>query len=306
MIRTTLNFLARRNDRGKHAHFFVSPDGSLSSVAFGFVIWIFALSSSPNINGRVLGIKKLLQEDVSIITGVPYIYELLVRGKIKSPPRRLKRCFAGGAPLKASLSHKWDQLFHSPLRQEYGLGEGGITTLGNSSDPPESIGSPVRHVRLTIDNPNSTGIGELIIYRPYAPTRYLFHESPDTFRCDGGISSGDLVYQDGDGRFYFAGRIKSIINVAGMKVNPIEIESCLLQHSSIDEVVVFGVEDSMMGEKPIAFVKQKHKGTTEKEYRRFLACQLSKHKLPKRILFVCDWPMTESGKIDFSKLKALL
>ena len=265
-----------------------------------------AFSPSTNINSRVIGIRTLLQENVSIVTGVPYIFELLARGEAIKSRHHSTRCFAGGATLRPALAEKWERCFHSPLRQEYGLGEGGISSFAAPSDPSESIGSPIKHVRFVVDNPNSLGVGELIVYRPHPPTRYLFDDSPETFQSDGGIRSGDLAYQDTDKRFYLAGRIKGVINVAGLKVNPNEIESCLMQHPNIEEVVVVGVEDSITGEKPAAFVKHKDRSLTEKEYMRFLSSHLSRFKLPNRILLVTDWPRTESGKIDYKRLTTLL
>jgi|ERR1044072_2252983 acyl-CoA synthetase (AMP-forming)/AMP-acid ligase II len=265
-----------------------------------------AFSPSINIHSRVIGIRKLLQENITIVTGVPYVFELLARGKVIRSRYHSTRFFAGGATLNRALAAKWESLFNSPLRQEYGLGEGGISSFADPSDPPESIGSPIKHVRFVIDNPNSLGVGELVVYRPHPPTRYLFEDSPETFQSDGGIRSGDLAYQDEAKRFFLAGRIKGVINVAGSKVNPNEIESCLMQHANIEEVVVMGVEDSITGEKPAAFVKHRDGSLTEKEYMRFLSSHLSRFKLPDQIIFVNDWPRTESGKIDFKRLKTLL
>lgn len=265
-----------------------------------------ALAPNLEINRKIVGIRRLLREDASIVTGVPYIYELLLRGSTRSPIRQGMRCYAGGAHLTRSLAERWEQIFNEPLRQEYGLGEGGITTFANQSDPPESIGSPIPNVRLKIIETDPSGVGELIVYRPDAPRRYLFNESPQTFQKDGGIRTGDLARADKNGRYYLVGRKKAIINVAGLKVNPREIELCLMQHNAVDEAVIMSMPDITTGERPVAFVKTSDKQLTGRACINFLSQYLSKHKIPKRVLLVTELPRTESGKIDQMRLTELL
>ena len=71
---------------------------------------------------------------------------------------------------------------------------------------------------------------------------------------DGWFLTGDIGKADADGYFYLVDRAKDMINVSGFKVWPREVEEVVLQHPSVSEAAVVGIEDPDSGEAVKAFV----------------------------------------------------
>ena len=71
---------------------------------------------------------------------------------------------------------------------------------------------------------------------------------------DGWYVSGDSAYQDEEGYFWFQGRIDDVINTAGERVGPFEVESKLVEHPAVAEAGVIGKPDPMRGEIIKAFI----------------------------------------------------
>ena len=177
------------------------------------------------------------------------------------------------------------------------MSEAGIVTFSDPSDPPKSIGTPTDGVTVSIVD------DELVVYRSHLPDRDVFGESPDSF-VSGGVKTGDLGSIEG-GLLYLTGRRKSIINVAGMKAFPGEIESSICEYATGLEAVVMAIPDEITGERPYAFISCSDSIDTTL-LRQWLRSQLESYKLPRVIHAVSDWPRTASGKIDREALRGWL
>ncbi|HGC8601137.1 TPA: hypothetical protein ACIZ0H_001009 [Streptococcus agalactiae] len=108
-----------------------------------------------------------------------------------------------------------------------------------------------------------------------------------------------------DGNYQIAGRIKEIINRAGEKITPLELEEILLTHDCINSVQVLGVPDKLHGEAIAVFIlKIESKRLTLEEVRKFLISNnVADFKLPDAVKYIDSWPLTALGKIDRNKLK---
>ncbi|HGD1367705.1 TPA: hypothetical protein ACINOH_001099 [Streptococcus agalactiae] len=108
-----------------------------------------------------------------------------------------------------------------------------------------------------------------------------------------------------DGNYQIAGRIKEIINRAGEKITPLELEEILLTHDCINSVQVLGVLDKLHGEAIAVFIlKSESKRLTLEEVRKFLISNnVADFKLPDAVKYIDSWPLTALGKIDRNKLK---
>lgn len=108
-----------------------------------------------------------------------------------------------------------------------------------------------------------------------------------------------------DGNYQIAGRIKEIINRAGEKITPLELEEILLTHDCINSVQVLGVPDKLHGEAIAVFnLKSESKRLTLEEVRKFLISNnVADFKLPDAVKYIDSWPLTALGKIDRNKLK---
>jgi long-chain acyl-CoA synthetase len=121
--------------------------------------------------------------------------------------------------------------------------------------------------------------------------------------------TGDLGYLNHQGYLFLTGRIADVINVGGKKVVPSEVESVLKMNPSIAEVYCAGIPDpeGLSGEIVLAFAQANDPLFTP-EISYFLESlieNLEHHKIPKKIIWVNEFPMTENGKIKRNLLKSL-
>jgi len=123
---------------------------------------------------------------------------------------------------------------------------------------------------------------------------------------DGWLHSGDLAVKTADGFYRITGRIKDMIIRGGENIYPREIENYLYQMPQIEMVEVAGIQDEKYGEIVGAFIKLRAgKTLTQEEVQEFCRGQISRHKIPKHVIFVDDFPKTASGKIQKYKLREL-
>ena len=123
---------------------------------------------------------------------------------------------------------------------------------------------------------------------------------------NGYLHSGDLGIMDEDGFFQITGRIKDMIIRGGENIYPREIEEFLYKMEGVNDVQVVAVPSKKYGEEVGAFIILKP-GVTycEGDVKDFCRGNISRHKIPKYIFFIKEFPMTGSGKIQKFKLRDL-
>ena len=123
---------------------------------------------------------------------------------------------------------------------------------------------------------------------------------------DGWLHSGDLATVDENGYYKITGRIKDMIIRGGENIYPKEIEECYYTHPDIQDVQVVGIPSEAYGEEVMAYIILKPgKSMTEDEAREFVRTRIARHKVPKHVAFIDEFPMTASGKIQKYKLRDL-
>lgn len=123
---------------------------------------------------------------------------------------------------------------------------------------------------------------------------------------NGFLHSGDLGIKDKDGYYRITGRIKDMIIRGGENIYPREIEEFLYHLEGVSDVQVAGIPSNKYGEEVGAFIILKENCTlTEEEVRDFCRGKIARHKIPKYVLFVNEFPLTGSGKIQKFKLGAI-
>ncbi|MDR1193629.1 MAG: AMP-binding protein [Peptococcaceae bacterium] len=121
---------------------------------------------------------------------------------------------------------------------------------------------------------------------------------------DGWLHSGDIATVDEQGYYKITGRIKDMIIRGGENIYPKEIEECLYTHPAVQDVQVIGVPSEAYGEEVMAYVILKAGEAADQEtLRTFLRERIARHKVPKYIGFIGEFPMTASGKIQKFKLR---
>jgi acyl-coenzyme A synthetase/AMP-(fatty) acid ligase len=156
----------------------------------------------------------------------------------------------------------------------------------------------MKNVRLEMVDPK--GSATQIRVRSAAVGDGYFPE-PDEEKLGGGIFvPDDLLARDGSG-FKIVGRISDVINVAGKKVNPAEVEAHLLRFTGVRQAVVFGRESALRNEEVAACVVAAP-DVSETHLLQFCRGALSTWQVPKRIFIVDTIPANERGKISRREL----
>jgi fatty-acyl-CoA synthase len=173
-----------------------------------------------------------------------------------------------------------------------------------------SVGIPVFHGNVKIVNkegrevePNE--VGEIIVSGPILMTGYWRRpqQTEETIR-DGWLHTGDLAKKDEEGFLYMVDREKDMFISGGENVYPAEVEKIYLENPKILDVAVVGIPDEKWGEVGMVFIVMKNgEEMTEEEALNFCEGKIAKYKIPKRVVFLTELPMTASQKIKRHKLR---
>ena len=199
-----------------------------------------------------------------------------------------------------------------------GMTEAGSVCLASDdeSEQPESrlgsFGRPVPGFEAGAfdpenDSPRAPGqVGELRFRGPFLMEGYVGRERHETFDAENWYRTGDLVWVDDDGFFYFLGRSSDMIKTAGANVSPREVEAAILEVSGLVAHVV-GIDDETRGQVVAALVRASVGSVDVDDLRNRLRMVLSAYKVPKLIVVVPDEqvPTMSSGKLDIRALKEL-
>jgi len=167
---------------------------------------------------------------------------------------------------------------------------------------PSSVGLP-QGIELAIldDSDKRVEEGEVCIRGANVTKGYLANPEANksAFTQDGWFRTGDRGKLDSEGYLFLTGRIKELINRAGEKLSPLEIDAALLSVDGVNEAVSFGVPDEMRGEAVWAGVVLKEGAKlTEAEIRDRVKTKLSKMKIPERIFITDSIPKAGTGKVQ--------
>ena len=251
-------------------------------------------------------INSLIENEVTMFTGVPAMYHVLVEAAKESITfPKLRLAASGGASLPLEVYHKTKKLL--PIVEGYGLTEASPATNFNPPSgihKPGSVGPAFPEVEVMIadenDNELPVGeVGELLIRGANVMKGYYKRpqETAETLR-NGWLHTGDLAKMDEDRYVYIVDRKKDIIIVAGLNVYPREVEEVLYQHPKIRDAAVIGEEDEYRGEAVVAYIVLKEGETVRhRDILRWMKERLALYKIPRRLVLVNELPRTSSGKI---------
>ena len=223
----------------------------------------------------------------------------------------------GSARLSDAVAPKVGPAFGAILQQVFGMAEG-LICYTRLDDPDELITttqgvpmSPGDEVRVVGEDGRDVPVGEpgeLFTRGPYTLRGY--YRAPEhnrtAFTPDGFYRTGDVVRRLPSGHLIVVGRVKDHINRGGEKIPATEVEGHLMAHPNVEAAAVVGVDDVLLGEKPVAVVTwsggappQPAQIATHLRER-----GLAAYKIPDQVVTVDDMPLTPVGKIDKAVLKA--
>lgn len=254
-------------------------------------------------------LQTLVDEKVTLIPGVPFLFDLLNGATADVQLPMVRMAFSGAVALRKPTFDNFLNRFGIPIRQALGTTETSVVSYNTGDDPVatwNSVGQLVGKNRVEVvpveESPDPE-IGELLISSPAVTKGYL--NNPEANRAsfrDGAWVSGDLGRIDRDGNLYLTGRKKLMVDVAGQKVDPVEIEDVLLGHPAVSEVVVVGVPDGRTGEQRLKAVVVRKSDETADALVAYARSHLSAHKVPYLVEFREAIPRSVTGKVLRGKL----
>ncbi len=263
-------------------------------------------------------IDALIEFKPTHFTTSPSVFNQLLdqNESVLSALRELKYCVSRGDFVPAELQKCFIDKIGLPLISIYGLTESGpcMINMASREDKLGSLGQVINGVQIRLVDKNSNDvvsgeIGEVLCKTPRLMNGYLNDiESSQPAFTDGWFKTGDLAYLDGDNYYWFSGRIKSqIVTMHGPNVDPSEVESVICEHLAVQSAAIVGIETTHNWQKVVAFVVLKSKlEISESSLLSFLNEKLMYFKVPEKIYFMQELPMTHSGKVNRKKLKQLV
>jgi long-chain acyl-CoA synthetase len=229
----------------------------------------------------------------------------------------LRAVYSGGAPVAPAIIERFRERTGPYIHNVYGLTEttspSHAVPLGRQApvDPATgalSIGIPVpgAEARIVDLDTGETELepgepGEIVIRGPMVVAGYWGRPEETAHAIRGGwLHTGDVGTRDADGWFYLVDRKKDLINAAGYKVWPREVEDVLCGHPAVKEAAVVGVPDDYRGETVKAFVairRDAAEPVTPGELVEFCRARLAVYKCPRQVEIVAEIPKTPSGKL---------
>ena len=231
----------------------------------------------------------------------------------------LRAIGGGGAAMPEAVARKLKELCGLTYIEGYGLTETLAPSHINPDDRPKEqcLGIPVFDVDSRIIDPETLKelpqgeTGEIVTHGPQVLEGY-WKQPAENESCfltlDGKrfFRTGDLGRIDAEGYFFFVDRLKRMINAAGFKVWPAEVESLLYAHPAIQEAMVIAKKDERTSKRIKAIVVPKaaaHGKLTAEQIMEWARERMAAYKVPREIEFVESLPRSATGKINWRLLQ---
>ncbi len=245
----------------------------------------------------------LVRSKATVFPGMPVFYQAFCEMERVPALSKLRLCISAGALLPRAVAKKFQEKFNLAIHSFYGASEcGGICYDREATNPSEGfVGEFMKGVNLEMADPN--GSATQVRVRSAAVGDAYFPEPENEKLGDGIFVPDDLLAREGSG-FKIVGRISDVINVAGKKVNPAEVEAHLLRFSGVRQAVVFGrpaTAGALRNEEVSACVVAAP-NVSETDLLQFCRGGLSTWQVPKKIFIVDTIPANERGKISRREL----
>jgi len=229
----------------------------------------------------------------------------------------LKWIFGGGAAMPEAIAQKLFDLCGVRYIEGYGMTETISQTHINPPQLPKKqcLGIPTFDTESLVVDPSTFRVlppgeqGEIVVRGPQLLTGYwkndkAYRESWCDVEGKRFFRTGDLGRTDEDGFFFISDRLKRMINAAGYKVWPAEVEAAMYQHPAIKECCIIASPDERRGEtvKLVAVLKPGENATGD-QILDWARSKMAAYKVPRKIEFIDALPRTGSGKLMWRALQ---
>jgi len=261
----------------------------------------------------------LQQERVTVMHGVPTMYQLIMRAPNFDAAAfpSLRTGIVAGAVSEELVRRirRWCN-----VQLSYGLTETGPTmTMTRFGDPAEkrltTVGRALPGVEIkavdvvtgALHGPEA--VGELAVRGPNVMQGYVRMptETARSFSPEGFFLTGDLGIIDEEGYVRIVGRRRETIVRGGFRIYPREVEDQLRAHPAVDDVCVIGIPHDILGELVCACVVPVEGAViTGGELKAFARDTVAEYKFPDLVRFFDAFPMTGSGKVRRRELERMV
>ncbi len=226
---------------------------------------------------------------INMVSVVPTLLKRIVH---RIEKHNLRVVLLGGEFVPASLVESCIKK-NIPVYKTFGMTE---TTSQSATfsvlahrDKLNAVGLPLAGVQFSIQKPDETGCGEILIKSPMLMDGYIGQEN-----ISGYFNTEDVGYIDEDGFLYILDRRQNIIISGGENIYPQEIENVLYELPGIVECAVVAHQDEKWGQVPALYVVSALPAAAIFSH---LSRKLAKYKLPKKIIQLAELPKNAVGKI---------
>lgn len=221
---------------------------------------------------------------------------------------RLRFIRSSSSSLPPQVMEALEATFRVPVIEAYGMTEASHQMASNPLPPKArfagSVGLAAGPDVAIMDEAGALmppgALGEIVIRGRNVTKGYESNpEANDKAFTDGWFRTGDQGVIDADGYLRLTGRLKELINRGGEKISPLEVDTVIMDHPAVAQVVTFAVPHDMLGEE-IAAAVVLHEGATcdERELRSFVGSRVADFKVPRKILFLTEIPKGATGKLQ--------
>jgi fatty-acyl-CoA synthase len=238
-------------------------------------------------------------------------------GALEHDVSSLTSIFGGGSAMPEAIAQKLFELCNVRYIEGYGMTETISQTHINPPQLPKKqcLGIPTFDTESLVVEPETFKVlgpgepGEIVVRGPQLLKGYwgketAFRESWAEVEGQPFFRTGDLGRTDEDGFFYISDRLKRMINAAGYKVWPAEVEAAMYQHPAIKECCVIAAPDARRGEtvKAVVVLKAGAAASAE-EILAWARGRMVAYKAPRQLAFTDALPRTNSGKLMWRALQ---
>jgi acyl-CoA synthetase (AMP-forming)/AMP-acid ligase II len=201
-----------------------------------------------------------------------------------------------------------ENIFQVPVVEAYGMTEASHQMASNPLPPRSrfagSVGLAAGPDIAIMDEKGELQaagmLGEVVIRGRNVTKGYEANpEANAKAFSNGWFRTGDQGTLDKDGYLRLTGRLKELINRGGEKISPLEVDTVIMDHPAVAQVVTFAVPHDMLGEDVAAAVVLREGAVCdERELRAFVSAKVADFKVPRSILFLTEIPKGATGKLQ--------
>jgi len=267
-----------------------------------------------------LSLECINKEKITACHGVPTMFIAMLEHEdfAKTDFSHMRTGIMAGSPCPVKVMRDvMEKMNMSQICITYGQTEASPgCTMSRVDDPIEvrvnTVGRPLPGVECKIVDPRTgedlpDGVDGEFVARGYNIMKGYYKMPEATAAAideNGWLHTGDLARRDANGNFKITGRIKDMIIRGGENIYPKEIEDFIYTHPKVKDVQVIGVPDQQYGEEIMACVILKDGVTmTADELKDYIRANMAKHKTPRYIEFVTEFPMNAAGKVLKYKMR---